>query len=49
MKPYVKKLPKPLKFCEELFDEDVLTIKQIVKDIGDLNTLIHKKKKNCFI
>ena len=45
MKPYIKKLPKPLKFCEELFDEDVLTIKQLVKDIGDLNTLIHKKQK----
>ena len=45
MKPYIKKLPKPLKFCEELFDKDVLTIKQLVKDIGDLNTLIHKKQK----
>ena len=45
MKPYIKELPKPLKFCEELFDEDVLTIKQLVKDIGDLNTLIHEKQK----
>ena len=44
MKPYIKKIPKTLKFCEELFDEDVLTIKQLVKDIGDLNNLIHKKK-----
>ena len=48
MKPYIKKIPKPLKFCEELFDEDVLTIKQLVKDIGDLNTLIYKKKKKLF-
>ena len=29
-----------------MFDKDVLTIKQLVKDIGDLNTLIHKKQKN---
>ena len=35
MKPYIKKIPKPLKFFEELFDEDVLTIKQLVKDTGD--------------
>ena len=48
MKPYIKKIPKPLKFCEGLFDEDVLTIKQLVKDIGDLNTLIHKKQKKLF-
>ena len=41
MKPYIKKIPKPLKFYEELFDEDVLTIKQLVQDIGDLNTLIY--------
>ena len=49
MKPYIKKIPKPLKFCEELFDEDVLTIKQVVKDIGDLNTLIHKKQKKIVL
>ena len=29
-----------------MFDKDVLEIKQIVKDIGDLNTLIHKEQKN---
>ena len=28
-----------------MFDKDVLTVKQLVKDIGDLNTLIHKKQK----
>ena len=27
MKPYQKKIPKPLKYCEELFDKDVLEIK----------------------
>ena len=45
MKPYIKKIPRLLKFCEELLDEDVLTIKQFVKDIGDLNALIHKKQE----
>ena len=42
MKPYIKKVPKPLKYCEELFDKDVLEIKQLVKGIGDLKNLIRK-------
>ena len=46
MRPCIKKIPKPLKYCEELFDKDVLEIKQLVKDIGDLNTLIHREQKN---
>ena len=45
MRPYIKKIPKPLKYCEELFDKDVLEIKQLVQDIGDLNTLIHSEQK----
>ena len=45
MRPYIKKIPKPLKYCEELFDKDVLEIKQLVKDIGDLKTLIHREQK----
>ena len=45
MKPYIKKIQKSLKYCEELFDKDVLEIKQLVKDIGDLNTLIHREQK----
>ena len=32
-----------------MFDEDVLTIKQLVKDIGDLNILIHKKQKKIVL
>ena len=27
MKPYIKKTPKSLKYCEELFDKDVLEMK----------------------
>ena len=46
MKPYIKKVPKSLKYCEELFDKDVLEIKELVKDIGDLNILIKREQKN---
>ena len=35
IKPNIKKIPKPLKYCEELFDKHVSEIKQLVKDIGD--------------
>ena len=50
MKPYIKTIPKPLTFCEELFDKNVLEIKELVKDIGNLTPLIHKEqKKNIFL
>ena len=49
MKPYIKKIPKSLKYCEELFDKDVLEIKQLAKDIRDLNTLIHREQKKFFL
>ena len=49
MKPYIKKMPKPLKYCQELFDKDVLEIKQLVKDIGDLNTLIKREQKKIVL
>ena len=49
MKPYIKKIPKPLKYCEELFDKDVLKIKQLAKDIGDVNTLIHREQKKIVL
>ena len=44
MRPYIKKIPKPLKYYEELFDKDVLEITQLVRDIRDLDTLIHREK-----
>ena len=49
MKPYIRKIPKPLTDCEKLFDKDVLEIKQLVKDIGDLNNLIHKEQKKIIL
>ena len=44
-----KKIPAPLSFCEQLFDKNVLEIKKLVKDIGDLTPLIHKEQKLFFI
>ena len=41
----LRKILKPLTDCEKLFDKDVLEIKQLVKDIGDLKTLIHREQK----
>ena len=49
MKPYIKTIRKLLTFCEELFDKNVLEIKKLVKDIGDLTPLIQKEQKNFFI
>ena len=35
--------------CEKLFDKNVLSIKKLVKDIGDLVSLVMKKTKNFFL
>ena len=35
--------------CEELFDKNVLPIKKLVKDIGDLNNLTIKETKTFFL
>ena len=32
-----------------MFDKDVLEVKQFVKDIGDLNTLIHREQKKIVL
>ena len=34
--------------CEGLFDKNVLPIKKLARDIGDVSKLIHKKKRNFF-
>ena len=44
-KSYINKIPKPLKYCEELFDPNVLVIKKLVKDLGDLTPIVHKERK----
>ena len=49
-KPYITKIPKPLKYYEELFDANVLVIKKLVKNIGNLTPVVHKeRKKKIFI
>ena len=48
MRPYIKKIRKPLSVCEQLFDKKVLEIKKLAKDIGNLTPLIHKEQKNYF-
>ena len=35
--------------CEKLFDKNVLPIKKLVKDIGDLDSLVIKETKNFFL
>ena len=48
-KSYINKIPKPLKYCEELFDPNVLVIKKLVKDLGDLTPIVHKERKKIFL
>ena len=38
-----------LKKSEELFDEKVLEIKKLVKDIGDLNVVVSDKQLNLIL
>ena len=45
----VKNFPKPLNYCEALFDKNVLRIKKLIHDIGDLSKLIHKKQNIIFL
>ena len=47
--PILKDIPKPINECEQLFDENGLPIKKLVKDIGDLNNLTIKETKNFFL
>ena len=45
----VKNIPKSLTNCEALFDKNILRIKKLVHDIGDVSKLIHKEKKEFFL
>ena len=47
--PSVVDIPEPVTKCEELFDYNVLPIKNLVKDIDDLNNLTIKETKNFFL
>ena len=47
-KSYTNKIPRPLKYCEELFDANVLVIEKLVIDIGNLTPIVHKERKKNF-
>ena len=46
--PSLVNTPEPIRQCEKLFDKNVLPIKKLVKDIGDLNNITIKETKNFF-
>ena len=46
--PSVVDILEPISQCEKLFDKNVLPIKKLVKDIGDLNNITIKETKNFF-
>ena len=46
--PSVVNIPEPISQCEKLFDKNVLSIKKLVKDIGNLNIITIKETKNFF-
>ena len=41
-------IPEPISQCEKLFDKNVLPIKKLVKDIGNLDNLTIKETNNFF-
>ena len=44
-----KKIPALLSSCEQLFDKNVLELKKLVKDIGNLTPVIHKEQKKFYM
>ena len=44
-----KKIPAPLSYCKQLFDRNVLEIKKLVKDSGNLTPLIHKEQQKNYM
>ena len=46
---FVVDIPESMTECEKLFDKNVLPIKKLVKDIGDLHSLVIKETKYFFL
>ena len=44
-----KTIPEPLLKCEKWFDKNVLPIKKLVKNNGDLNNISFRERKNFFL
>ena len=48
-KTSVVDIPESMTECETLFDKNVLPIKKLVKDIGNLDNLVIRETKNFFL
>ena len=48
-KTYIVNIPESMTHCEKLFGKNVLPIKKLVKDIGDLHFIDEKVRKNYFL
>ena len=48
-KTSVVDIPESMTECEKLFDKNVLPIKKLVKDIGDLDSAVIKDTKFFFL
>ena len=46
--PTTVDIPQPISQCKKLFDKNVLSIKKLVKDIGNLDNLTIKETNNFF-
>ena len=46
---FVVDIPESMTESEKLFDKNVLPIKKLVKDIGNLHSLVIKETKNFFL
>ena len=46
---FVVDIPESMTECGKLFDKNVLPIKKLVKDIGDLHSLVIKETKNFLL
>ena len=46
--PTTVDIPEPISQCEKLFDKNVLPIKKLVKDIGNLDNLTIKETNFVF-
>ena len=49
IKPYIRNIPSSLTAGEKLFDKDVIEIKNLVKDIGDVEKLIQNEQLNFIL
>ena len=49
LKPYLRNLSSTLKKSEELFDKDVLEIKKLVKDIGNIEKITQSEQTNLIL